>query len=506
MAGIYRLAPDNETQAAIIGSKAFGLIRLMKAGLPVPSGIVLGVDFFAPWMTMLMAHPVWSATMTAKPEMLVNICADVKAACAALHFSAAQASALESTLGSFPQNQRFAVRSSSPEEDLSSASFAGAYETVLGVKHGSLEAAVRRCFASALDERIIVYKRQMGLPIDDVRIAVIIQRQLESDVAGVAFSVNPLNNDHDEAVLDANWGQGEAVVSGQVSPDSFVVDKTNLQILSRTLGSKESSIWLDATDGIVERQEHRQSSFCLEDGQVAAVTDLLLQVEALYGMPVDVEWAIERDEIHLLQARPITTFHPIPKILETAVGEPRQLYWDLTISVHGIFEPLSPLGTSILGSLVAAGRKEMYGGGLAPIDAARSLPVITDGRIYLNLNNFIGLAGRDRVLNHLYLMDPLASNAMGALDLSAFAKPKISRFHLVLSVLPRMRLRLSNIRRAMTEPDRARSRWENQWLRYRQDLDTLGHQETSPHKFAVGVLALTLPFIHLCCSSPVALR
>lgn len=495
MTGLYPLAPETVADSSILGSKAASLVRIMRAGLPTPGGFVLAVTFFEPWMAQLRGHPRWRDLTAAAPEDLPGACAALKTACESFRLDAGQSAAIAMALEGFSPGMRFAVRSSSPEEDLDTASFAGAYETVLDVARERLEAAVRRCFASALDARIALYKRQMGLPLDKTSIAVIVQRQLASEVAGVAFSINPLNNDHDEALLNANWGQGESVVSGQVSPDSFVVDKTSARVLSRTLGSKEISFYLQADGGVVARQDPRRDSFCLDDRQVVEVIDVVKRLEAAYGLPVDVEWAFEGRQLHLLQVRPITAYQAVPADLATPPGARRRLYWDLTISVHGMFDPLSPLGASVLEAIISAGRRELYGGGRRRIEARRSLPIIAGGRQYLNLGNFVGLAGRDKVLSHLTHVDPLTSAAFGQTALTGLAKPEINRALLFLSLLPRMAPRLGNLRRAMTRPAQAAARWEERWRRHQQALDTLGRQPRSPAAFVSEVLARTLPFI-----------
>ena len=150
--------------------------------------------------------------------------------CVALPLTATQRQALEDlrkNLAALGDDVLFAVRSSSPEEDLASASFAGVYETRLGVRPADLDDAVRHCFASSLDERVLVYKKEHGFDVLSPRIAVVVQQQIDSEVAGVGFSLNPLTNDYDEAVIDANWGLGESVVAGVVSPDHFILDKVS---------------------------------------------------------------------------------------------------------------------------------------------------------------------------------------------------------------------------------------------------------------------------------------
>ena len=139
----------------------------------------------------------------------------------------------------------FAVRSSSPEEDLEGASFAGGYETTLGVTVETLEAAILHSFTSSFDERVFLYKKEHGFQLDHPRIAVVVQQQVDAESAGVAFSLNPLNNCFDEAVINANHGLGESVVAGEADPDVFVVDKLKREIIETRIGSKQAVITLN---------------------------------------------------------------------------------------------------------------------------------------------------------------------------------------------------------------------------------------------------------------------
>ena len=224
------------------------------------------------------------------------------------------------------------MRSSSPDEDLENASFAGGYVTVLGVSLDEIEDAVRECFISCLDERVVLYKAQQGIDVHDPRIAVLVQRQIESDVSGVGFSLNPVTNDYDEAVIDANFGLGETVVSGEVTPDHFVVDKPGRNILERHLGSKQVSRWVRPEGGVELREETRGDEAALDDEQVLEISDALGRIEALYGHPVDIEWAYAQGTLHLLQARPITAYFPLSTDMQTKPGAPRRLYLDGNLS------------------------------------------------------------------------------------------------------------------------------------------------------------------------------
>jgi len=127
----------------------------------------------------------------------------------------------------------FAVRSSSPEEDLSGSSFAGMYETYLGTTHNTLDAMIAKAYSSMFDFRMMGYKAQNNINLGGTCISIIIQKQIASAVSGVGFSLNPLNNSYDEVVINASFGLGEAIVSGIVTPDHYVVEKVEMEILQK---------------------------------------------------------------------------------------------------------------------------------------------------------------------------------------------------------------------------------------------------------------------------------
>ena len=243
--------------------------------------------------------------------------------------------------------------------------------------------------ASSLDHRVFAYKKSHGFDVLSPRIAVVVQAQVDSDVAGVGFSLNPLTNDYDEVVIDANWGLGESVVSGLASPDHFVVNKVTGHSVERTLGGKQVSIWLDRDGGTIERKGHRSRDQTLAEAQLAELTCLLCRVEDLSGHPTDVELAYGGGRVHLLQARPITTYVPLPSQMLTNPGERRRLYADAALS-KGLTtnEPISPLGLAWIEQMYAPLMTDLFG---MDFSSAGGLVFAAGSRLYMNVSNFMWL-------------------------------------------------------------------------------------------------------------------
>ncbi len=204
-----------------------------------------------------------------------------------------------------------AVRSSAVDEDGETASFAGQHETYLNiVGPDAIIQAVNNCWESARSERVLEYRRQQGLSVDRLQIAVLVQQLVPADVSAVVFSANPITGNRDEVMINASWGLGESIVGGTVTPDTFVVRKSDLAITSRITADKLSmtvSVPGGTREVDVPRFLRAQSS--LNDEQMIEMAQLALTLEETMNYPVDIECAFAGGTLYLLQCRPITTLH-----------------------------------------------------------------------------------------------------------------------------------------------------------------------------------------------------
>jgi phosphohistidine swiveling domain-containing protein len=426
------------TTLATVGGKGYSVIRLAEAGFVVPPGAVLPTAYFTQWYDEIKASPAWRALSEAMPEHWPDICRELKELSGKLSPSPAQRRALEEVRAYVARlgDVRLAVRSSSPDEDLATASFAGCYSTRLGVRLSDLEEAVRECFASSLDARVFLYKREHGFDVLSPRIAVVVQQQIDSEVAGVGFSLNPLTNDFDEALINANWGQGESVVAGLASPDQFVVDKLDLRVVDRQLGAKRKSLWLDLDGGTCERSSHRSSEFTLGDARLSELTEALCRIERLFEKPVDVEWAWADGRLHMLQARPITTFVPLAPEMMTRPGERRRLYADAALSKGMTTNaPLSPMLLDSYRDLLTTFLAGYMGIDVTP---EKGLVFAAGGRLYTNLSNMMWLASMKKMAKGTLPSDALMGEIFAAIDeerYRAAARPPWLRLGMLWSML-----------------------------------------------------------------------
>lgn len=270
---IIALQRDTDADAEVIGGKGQGLVRLLAAGLPVPQAWCIPAD------TSLDV----AARDTCLDIGLANWWSEVD--------------------DLFPGTP-WAVRSSAVSEDLADASFAGVYETVLGVDSlDGVRDAVRQCWASLDGQRATTYRDEHG---KSGGMALILQRMIAPDVAGVLLTANPLRPFASEIVIDAAWGLGETVVSGRTDPDNVVLDRDTGAIRSQHLGGKAlEAVW---DHGVHERvvDAERRSQFCLTTVELKDLHALSTSVTARIGPRRDLEWAIADGQLFVLQDRPIT--------------------------------------------------------------------------------------------------------------------------------------------------------------------------------------------------------
>lgn len=471
-----------------VGGKGLNLILMAQQGLNVPSGFILTRDFFKPWFAQLEQTLSWKTFVKNQHnvEKLQTICNDLKTIVSSYTFNDEQRIHLEQELVRYKDTSFFAVRSSSPEEDLVTASFAGVYETTLGVKKNSLLNAIRFSFASCLDHRVALYKIQKYNNFSNPSIAIVIQKQIASDSAGVAFSLNPLNNDYDELLINSNFGLGETVVSGSVSPDSFIINKANKCLINKTLGAKESCIRLNKKGGVTEFKLDQAKQFSITDSQALAIMQESHKIELIFKNPMDIEWAIKNDCVYLLQARPITTHNILPQKLLTQVSEKRRLYFDITLGVQGFQNSLTPLTSDIFVHVINAATREVVGKNMSD-DISKALPFCVSGRLYLNLSNCLNILSSHIIIQCIQCMDALAASALEEAKLDQFRNPYFLKYRLILSTLIRIFPRIKSFYSAYNHPEKARKNVDKACANFQNKVKTMHSDAMTINDFVTQV-------------------
>ncbi|MFC9334131.1 PEP/pyruvate-binding domain-containing protein [Arthrobacter sp. NPDC057009] len=351
-----------------VGGKAANLGELLAAGLPVPEGFCLTTEAYVQAVGPLglaEVHEALRDTPADDLDALAGLAARARSLITSAELPTAVAGevlAAYRALDGVP----VAVRSSATAEDLPFASFAGQQDTYLNVIDAvALLDAVRKCWASLWTDRAVAYRASRNIDPATVALAVVVQRMVDAEAAGVMFTANPVTGRRREAVIDASPGLGEAVVSGAVNPDHFVVDTASGAILQRRLGDKRTAVrplpggGTEHVDQGAGADQARADTPCLTDAQIRELAALGSKAEVHYGAPQDTEWALDGGgRLWLTQSRPITTLYPVPSKAPARRGPGDELRVYLCFSLaQGLTRPLTPMGLAALrqiGSSVTA--------------------------------------------------------------------------------------------------------------------------------------------------------
>jgi pyruvate,water dikinase len=334
--------------APVVGGKNSSLGTLFNAGLPVPPGFAVSADCYRKAMADAgLAAELDALTAGLDPrDQAAVAAAGVRARelIGSLDLASDLGGAIRAAYDELctrcgDDALPVAVRSSATCEDQPDASFAGEHDTYLWIR-GADEVVrhVLRCWASLFTDRGIAYRLERGYTKAGEAMSVGVQQMVTPRAAGVAFTLNPSNGDRSQIAIDASWGFGEAVVSGEVTPDNFGVDKVLGTITKRTISAKTLEYRLVDGNAVVPVpvEPERQSVPCLTDEEIVAVAKLARRAEKHYRCPQDVEWAlVDSAEVLLLQSRPETVWSRRPKQGGTGIADP------ITSMVHTMLHPVS---------------------------------------------------------------------------------------------------------------------------------------------------------------------
>lgn len=463
------------TQAQV-GGKGYSLIKMTGGGFPVPEGMILSVGFFDDWLRQLAGMKEFRLLSSDTDDILQKKTKELQREAGKLCFTDQQRALFDEKLRllHLPGNQLYSVRSSSPDEDMTGASFAGMYETYLGVDSESLEERIRDVFVSCIDYRVVVYKRQKGFDFTTYSIAVVVMAQIRSEVAGVAFSINPLNNSYDEVVINANFGLGESVVSGETVPDQFLVDKYRNVILESRMGEKKVSILIGEGGGTHTITGSEAGKVSLSDPQILELASIVKRVEDYYGMPMDTEWAWADNRFYMLQARPITTYVPLHPVFMTPPGAPKKLYLDLTLVEQGIQKPLSVMGTDCFRMLTDG--MGISAAGIHVADKPGDIVYGAGGRVYINLSADILMEGKKSAASAYEGLDSYAARIIREVDMKEYkasVTPRgVMKVVQALFVAPVKSFDLiTGIMKGMKDPEKLRDEIDRKGEQFMQEID-----------------------------------
>lgn len=340
----------HEDGLEVVGGKGRSLARLANAGFNVPGGFQVKTSAYRQYIEthQLQAHILELARPAvvkgrASFEQASREIAEVFGTHNLDDEVVREISAAYEALDGTPA---VAVRSSANAEDLPGLSFAGQQETFLNVTGtAAVIAAVRDCWASLWTPQAISYRHQNGIDQGSVAMAVVIQAMVPSEVSGILFTANPATGERNELIINAGFGLGEAVVSGLVTPDTYIVNKASRAVKETVIGPKTQQILADGDQGtqLVEVSESQREQSSMSGDMLRTLIDVAIEIETLYdATPQDIEWAYSGGHLHLLQSRPITNLPVQPIELSWEVTPPNRILFRRQI-VENMPDPICPL-------------------------------------------------------------------------------------------------------------------------------------------------------------------
>jgi phosphohistidine swiveling domain-containing protein len=465
---IKSLTELNRGNLPIAGGKGANLGALIRAGLPVPPGFCITTPAYRAFVEMnkleVELRRILDTTRMDDPASLETASDSIRACFQHGEMPSALADEIRQAYAALTPplpvgaGLAVAVRSSATAEDLPDLSFAGQQDTYLNIiGEAALLEAVIRCWASLWTARAIGYRARNQISHDEVALAVVVQQMVQSEASGVLFTANPLTGKRNETVIDATLGLGEALVSGQVEPDHYVVAGSGGVILDKTLGAKALSIQGQTEGGTVTIHHSAADRQALPDEQILALARLGQQAQAYFGNPQDMEWAWAEGHLYVVQSRPVTSLYPLPVGLK---DEPLEVLLSFGVW-QGMLDPYTPIGQDSF-SMLVAGMGRPFGLKIGPRE--QRIFLSAGERLFVNLTGLLSNPiGRNVANIFVGAMDPVSGAVLANLlkDPRFSAENSLSlkgRFRLLRGIAPL----IGNVLFNLLWPARGRARLEKQ--------------------------------------------
>lgn len=301
-----------KTDTDVAGGKGASLGEMTQAGIPVPPGFVVLAGAFDRFIQETGITAQIDAVLHKVNHQDTNSIEQASEQIQAMILSQQIPEDLsKKILASFAKlgAKYVAVRSSATAEDSAAAAWAGQLDTFLNTTQDNLLENVKKCWASLFTPRAIFYRFEKGLHDTAISVAVVVQKMVQSEISGISFSVHPVTKNYGQLIIEAGFGLGESIVSGQITPDSYVVEKKSWTIVDIYVSEQGRGLFRSPAGGN-EWKTLSPSEGCrqkLSGEQIIALAKLVVKIEKHYNFPVDVEWALEKSQFYITQSRPITT-------------------------------------------------------------------------------------------------------------------------------------------------------------------------------------------------------
>ena len=310
MKNILTLEEINKESISIAGGKGSNLGELFNAGFNVPEAFVVSAEVYSKFISGKIKLQITKELKfldVENTQQLEKVSKKIQSLLEKSEFPKELKKEIE--LAYKKINSFVAVRSSATTEDLKTASFAGMQATFLNIKGvNDVINHIQKCWASLFTSRAIYYRTQNKFNHLEAAIAVVVQRMVNSDTSGVCFTINPVNNNKMDILIEASFGLGEAIVAGEVTPDMYIVHKETLEIHTKNINSQEWGYFRDIKTGkTLKKNVKNPNAQVLTDKQIKEIASVAKKIELHYNHPQDIEFAFEKNKLYILQSRPITT-------------------------------------------------------------------------------------------------------------------------------------------------------------------------------------------------------
>lgn len=309
---IRKFEAINKNDAGIAGGKGASLGEMTQAGIPVPPGFVVLSDTFDRFIEETDLNVEIDSILHSVDTEAMHTVEEASEKIQQLILTAQMPEDIATEIKKYFDElgaKYVAVRSSATAEDSASAAWAGQLDSFLNTTENTLLLNVQKCWASLFTPRAIFYRFEKELHKTKISVAVVVQKMVNSDSSGIAFSVHPVTEDRNQLIIEAGFGLGEAIVSGQITPDSYVIEKDPRRIIDVNVSEQSRGLFRNDDGGndwkdLTPEEGGKQ---VVEGKTLSDLADLVIKIENHYGFPCDIEWAIEGGEIFITQSRPITT-------------------------------------------------------------------------------------------------------------------------------------------------------------------------------------------------------
>ncbi len=301
-----------KSDTTIAGGKGASLGEMTQAGISVPPGFVILTSAFERFLDETDLNVEIEVILDSVNHEEIHTVEHASEKIEALILGAVIPNDIAGEIQKFFErldSKYVAVRSSATAEDSTSAAWAGQLESYLNTIEESLFENVKKSWASLFTPRAIFYRFEKDLHKQKISVAVVVQKMIESEKSGIAFSVHPVTQDRNQLIIEAGFGLGEAIVGGEITPDSYVVEKEPRRIIDININTQTKGLYRSKNGGNewVTISEPKASSQVLNEKRVLELSKIVLEIENHYGFPCDIEWTIENDKLYIVQSRPITT-------------------------------------------------------------------------------------------------------------------------------------------------------------------------------------------------------